>query len=324
MKKSVLITGASGFIGRYILAATADWSSAITTLGRRRVSAAAHHIEADLSRNDTIEAPSVDVVVHAAGMAHATVENRAETELFRAVNVDGTRRLLAAIDRAGGAPPAVVLLSTVAVYGLARGENVTEEQPRRATDAYGCSKAGAEDIVVEWGRTTHAPVVILRLPLVAGNNPPGNLGAMARAIRAGYYVGIGAGNARRSWVWAADVAMCIKHIAGRSGTYHVTDGEHPSLQMIERHLHLLHGKPEPRRLPTVVARVLAAIGDAVGTVGIRGVPLSSRRLDRLINTLTFSDCKAREDLHWRPRVITEHIRDVFACDPGGAHKGTLS
>ena len=88
-------------------------------------------------------------------------------------------------------PGLFVFISSVSVYGLEFGTGIDEANPLLAKDAYGKSKIAAEQLITSWGIKTAVPVVILRLPLVAGPNPPGNLGDMIKAIQAGYYFRIG-------------------------------------------------------------------------------------------------------------------------------------
>ena len=70
--------------------------------------------------------------------------------------------------------------------------------------------------------------VIFRLPLIAGPNPPGNLGVMIDGIKKNRYFNIDEGRAHKSIVMAEDVASWIAAVAPIGGTYNLTDGYHPS------------------------------------------------------------------------------------------------
>ena len=75
---------------------------------------------------------------------------------------------------------------------------------------YADSKIQAEELLREWGKLNNVNMLILRLPLLVGENPPGNLGSMIRAIKKGYYFRIGDGSARRSMVLAEDIAEVVR------------------------------------------------------------------------------------------------------------------
>ena len=87
-----------------------------------------------------------------------------------------------------------------------QGELVTENDELLAKDAYGLSKILAEKLIQEWCKKNKVVCTILRLPLVVGYNPPGNLGAMIKSIKSGFYLNIAGGKVKKSMVLASDVA----------------------------------------------------------------------------------------------------------------------
>lgn len=135
-----------------------------------------------------------------------------------------------------------------------------------------------------------------RLPLLVGDNPPGNLGAIIKAIRNGYYFNINGGKAMKSMVLAEDVAKFIPTIAPIGGIYNLTDGVHPSFYQLS----LAISKKRIYNLPLFLARMVAKFGDLYGYKA----PLNSIKLDKLISDLTFDDSKARI-MGWNPRHVLE-------------------
>jgi nucleoside-diphosphate-sugar epimerase len=246
-----------------------------------------------------------NIVYHVAGRAHVVPATPEQAERFYAVNARGTEHLLAALDRHNTLPEAVVLVSTVAVYGRNEGVLLTEDTPRAATDPYGNSKRKAEDLALDWGERHGVRVGIVRLPLVAGPDAPGNLGAMVRALARRRYLGIGEGAARRSMVWVEDVARILPVVAERGGIYHLTDGEHPSFDELEVALANALRRRPPLHLPQVVARLGGHMGDAVQAMTGWRPPLTSRTVNKMTTTLTFSDARARADLEWSPTPVLE-------------------
>lgn len=308
---TILLTGASGFLGSRIYHELRP-NHDLITLGRTTVGH--RHIPCDLTEcGPTLPGEPVDLVVHAAGKAHAIPKNAAERIEYERVNVLGTSRLLTALEQLPVLPKAVVHISTVLVYGRQEGGLLDEMTPLGATDAYGLSKVRAETVMSRWGEQTDVRVAILRLPLVVAEPPTGNLAKLTTAMRRGYYVRIGDGAARRSMVRADDVAAIILRAADLGGTFNLTDGCHPRVCDLEDAIARKLG--QNRRfsgsIPAVslaVATAVARIGDGLNAVAGRRFPLDSIALQKLTSSLTFSDDAARQHLNWNPRPILDLFR----------------
>ncbi|MCL4793548.1 MAG: NAD-dependent epimerase/dehydratase family protein [Bryobacteraceae bacterium] len=303
-----LLTGASGFLGRYLNSGLASAGYAVTGLCRRRPDCGSW-VEASLTslEANALEDARYELVVHAAGLAHFTPRTTAEQRLFHLVNTQGLRNLLDALSRQPARPKRFVLISTVAVYGRTGGELLDEITPLQASDPYGSSKLAAERLVLDWAENAGVRVCILRLPLVFGENPPGNLGAMSEAIRRGRYAGIRPGKARRSVVSASDVAAIVPRAAELGGVFHLTDGAHPSFRELELAFARSHGVRPPHALPQGLARLCARAGDALQMLGGDRVPLNTSRFEKMTSTLTFDDRRARTTLGWNPTPVLSLI-----------------
>lgn len=308
---NLLMTGASGFLGHHLLAELIKHYR-ITTLGRQAgadQTAIHRHITCDLAeQTPDLPAEPFDLVVHAAGKAHTVPRYLAEHIEYERVNVQGTSRLLLALEQLPTPPDAFVYISTVMVYGRQEGQFLTELTPLDATDTYGASKVRAEELVRNWGQQTGVRTTILRLPLVVAREPNGNLALMKQAIERGYYVRIGTGLVRRSMVRADDVAAILLRAAARGGTFNLTDGHHPYVRDIEAALARQAGRTTLPTVPLGLVRPLARVGDALGSLLGRRFPFDSMVLQKLTNSLTFSDEAARQQLNWNPRPVL----DLFA------------
>jgi len=292
----IILTGGSGFLGQAIRKSFKD--AEFITVGRRESS-----IVADLS----IESPSLpysDLVIHAAGKAHVFPKNDIERQEFHTVNVEGTVRLLKALENVGTFPKAFVFISTVAVYGLESGRLINEECPLNALDPYGKSKIEAENIVQAWCADFGVKCAILRLPLIAGPNPPGNLGSMIKGIKNGYYFNISGGNARKSVVMAQDVANIIPKAAETGGVFNLTDRCHPSFSELAKIIGVQLGRSHILDIPAWMAFFAAKIGDLFG----EQVPLTTRKLSKITNDLTFDDSKAVSILKWNPGRVLDNFK----------------
>lgn len=186
----ILLTGSTGFLGTCLF--NNIQNNIIKTLNRN-----SGDYMADLS----IEVPNIsdrfDLVIHSAGLAHITPQTENAKKSFFRINVNGTRNLLKSLENLR--PNKFVFISSVSVYGLTNGEKIMESTPLLAQDPYGKSKIEAEEIVKKWCEEHNVIYTILRLPLIVGENPPGNLGAMIHGINKGFYFNIAGGYAKRVW-----------------------------------------------------------------------------------------------------------------------------
>ena len=289
-KKRVLLTGSSGFLGKYIRDEYISEELEILN----RISPGDHIL--DLSQNVPKFSHRFDLVVHNAGLAHAAFGN------FFKVNVQGTRNLLKSLRKSP--PNYFVFISSVSVYGRSEGEYLSEKCPVLATDEYGMSKIQAEAEIIEWCQYHQVVCTILRLPLVVGSNPPGNLGAMIHAIKKGFYFNIAGGQAKKSMVLAEDIAKFILPASQVGGIFHLTDGEHPSFYQLSHVIARQLNRKGIYSIPFVLAKLLARIGNLLGT----NVPLNSDKLIKITSNLTFDDSLAREKFGWSPKSVLENLK----------------
>lgn len=293
----ILLTGSSGFLGKHIFSYL-NQQYDLYTLSRTH-----SNINCDLSvLQPTL--PIVDIVIHSAGMAHILPKNKSEENAFFKVNVNGTQNLLNALDLAVLKPRFFIFISSVAVYGLNSGENINEDYPLLANDSYGKSKIETERLVNEWCVKNGIICTILRLPLLVGTNPKGNLGAMIKAIKNSYYFNIAGGHAKKSMVLATDVSKFIIKASEIGGIYNLTDGYNPSFYELSNFISKQIGKHKIHNMPYNIAKLIAFIGDKLGTY----FPMNSTKMEKITSTLTFDDSKARLAFGWNPNPILKDFK----------------
>jgi nucleoside-diphosphate-sugar epimerase len=296
--ESVLLSGASGFLGKIILRSLTDKYQVIT-IGR----SAENIYRADLGESVPDFTGSFDLVIHALGKAHTVPRSKREADEFFRVNVQGTANLLKGIERTEKLPGAFVFISTVAVYGRSEGELITEDHPLLGNTPYAKSKIDAEGLLTEWCAKKNVALTILRLPLIVGPDPRGNLRDMITMMKRGLYVGVGSGKAKKSVVLATDVAGFIPAVAARGGIYNLTDGMNPSMIELEDAIAAQLGKGKTLRIADAVIRFAARIGDHLG----KKFPLNSSRFEKLTSTLTFSDARAKATAGWQPHSVVSNL-----------------
>lgn len=295
---TILVTGASGFLGRYLCFELLKFNK-LFKLSRNR---------SDYDLNLDTSVPcfkySFDLVIHAAGKAHSVPKTSKDKQAFFDVNLKGTQNLLQGLEESESLPNAFVFFSTVAVYGRESGVNISEDTPLLAKDPYGLSKIQAEQLVLDWCKRNNVVCTILRLPLLAGANPPGNLGAMIKGIKRRYFFNVAGGRAQKSIVLASDVADCILKVSEIGGIYNLTDGYHPTFNELSRVISLQLGRKSVPNMPLFFAKVLAKIGDLIGDK----FPINSNKLSKMMEPLTFDDSKARKVFGWNPTSVLKGFK----------------
>lgn len=187
---TILVTGASGFLGGAIARALATRSDVFgLDLVPPAADASWRPLVGPLADIASLHpgGPAPDLVVHCAGVVAAASE--ADPDLAFAANVEGTRALLAWC-RGLARPPRVVFASSVAVFG--GGDAVVDEaSPVRPNSTYGATKAVAETLVADATRRGEIEGVVVRLPVVAprpsriGRAGAGYASPLIRAVREG-------------------------------------------------------------------------------------------------------------------------------------------
>jgi nucleoside-diphosphate-sugar epimerase len=295
----ILITGVNGFLGKSIVEALEN-NCKLFGLSRTK-----GEYKVSLEREVPEFKQSFDLVIHAAGKAHSVPKTKSERNQFYDVNVIGTENLLKGLEKKG-VPKKFVFISSVSVYGQEFGKGINEEHKLEAGDPYGLSKIEAEELVMEWCIKHNVICTILRLPLLVGKNPPGNLGAMLRAIDRGYYFNIGGGKARKSMVLARDVASFIPSVAPVGGIYNITDGFHPNFYELSAVIAENINRRKPFDLPLSIAKIVGCIGDLVGEKS----PVNSLKVKKITSDLTFDDTKARQIVGWNPKGVLEYFKEM--------------
>ena len=294
---TLLFTGASGFLGNNVYPLLSLQYS-VRTLGLTDND----HYKVNLVKEVPILDTRFNIVLHAAGKAHSVPKTEVEKQLFFDVNLQGTKNLCAALEKSG-VPDSFIYISTVAVYGCEFGELVREEHPLNGQDPYALSKIQAEEFLTEWCNKQGVKLGIIRPSLIAGLNPPGNLGAMINGIKTGRYLRIAGGKARKSVLMVQDIANIIPLLAEQGGIYNLCDSEHPTFRNLERLICAQLGKSEPISIPYFIAKGLALVGDCLG----KRAPINSNKLDKITKSLTFSNEKARKELGWEPLDVMDNF-----------------
>lgn len=296
----VILTGFSGFLGRHIADSISRSGYELVKLGR----SPGNNISWDFFTVNPV-LPQSNLFVHCAGLAHKLSQSKILEDEFFKVNLKATKNICEALVKSNSIPSMFIFVSTVAVYGLEEGELISEEIAPNPKTAYGKSKLDAENFLIEWSKENNVKLLVLRLPLIVGEKPPGNLGSMIKAIKKGYYFRFGDGLAKRSMVLATDVADFIVQSNGKSGVVNLTDGYNPSFFELENYIAKVLNKTIIA-LPKSMITLLGKLGDFIPFS-----PLNSYRVKKLSHSLTFSDSKARKYYNWKPKTVVGNFNPNF-------------
>jgi len=295
---NLLFTGASGFLGNNILP-NLQMIFDVKTMSL----SCTDTYNVNIANTVPVLNESFDVVLHAAGKAHVVPKSDEEKKSFFDINYQGTVNLCKALE-SSGIPKAFIFISTVAVYGLEFGENITENHPLNGDTPYALSKIQAEEFLTDWCARNNVKLGILRPSLIAGPNPPGNLGDMIRGIKTGKYLSIAGGKARKSVLMVEDIDRMILPLIEKGGVYNVCDDSQPTFRELEILISKQLGKNPPVSIPYWLAKSMALVGDLLG----EKAPINSLKLKKITESLTFSNEKAKHELNWQPLNVLENFR----------------
>jgi UDP-glucose 4-epimerase len=306
--RKVLITGASGFIGKPIVqglaasgwtvrAAARDPAAIPDTSGVERVALP------DLSRavdwSQFVE--GVSHIVHLAGIAHAP--GQLPDEVYININTRAVGELAIA---AHGRVERLVLMSSVrAQAGLSAGHVITERDAAKPTDAYGRSKLEAERLLAESGVTFS----VLRPAVVYGRGVKGNIASLATLAQTPMPLPFGGLDNRRSLLalenLAAAIELALISPKAEGETFLVADTEPISVaDMLAAMREGLGRAPHLIRVPAGgVKRLMATFG-------------KEAEWERLSGNFVIDAAKLRA-IGWTPRIKTYDGIAAMMRSPNG-------
>lgn len=313
---TVLITGGSGFIGNR-LHASLGADGLTCRLLMRITQATPGNVVGDLLDQASLREAcrGIDSVMHCAGYAH--VFSTSDPEIHWRVNCEGTRNLLQAAGEAG--VRRFVFLSSAKAMAEPRDVCVDEDWPGEPATPYGRAKRAAEAAVLEAGGKYGMHVVNLRLAMVYGRGGRGNLERMARGIRAGWFPPLPDTGNRRSLVHVDDVVSVMRLVAQTTAangrTYIVADPKAYSGREIYDAIRAAVGRAPARwRVPASLLRCGGRLGDGLGRLAGRTLPLNSEVVERLLGSACYSPARIERELGWRAGIgLDEGVREMLGA-----------
>ena len=237
----ILITGASGFIGRSLCGLLHAGGHVVCAAVRNKVGDI-YGVRECIQVGDIDESTDwqkaligIDVIIHLAARVHVMHDKTLDSfESFNKVNVLGTENLARMAVKAG--VKRFVFISSVKVNGEGSDHPYTENDIPKPEDAYGVSKRLAEDFLRTIAKQSIIQVVILRLPLVYGPGVKANFGNLIKLAAAGIPLPFKGVDNQRSLVYLGNVVdaikVCAEHPLAGDETFLVSDGAAVSTPML--------------------------------------------------------------------------------------------
>lgn len=310
---TVLVTGASGFIGQALTRKLCARRDPVRVLVRSRARFEQLAIDGvEVVEGDLTEPAAVDRAMAGIDLAFSIAGTFREPNLsdarYREINVDGVRNILEAARRHG--VRRVVHCSTVGIHGDVKGAPASEAAPLVPDGIYEVTKAEGDQLALRFGRDNDLDVVVIRPAPVYG---PGDtrllkLFKMASKRRV---VLLGPGTAHYHLVHVDDLVdgfVLAGETEGIAGEAFIIAGpERPDLNQLIRTLARVLGNPDPGivRLPAQPVRLLGHACEVVCRPFGIAPPLYRRRVDFFINNRAYDIGKARARLGYVPKIGVE-------------------
>jgi nucleoside-diphosphate-sugar epimerase len=307
----ILLTGASGFVGKAVLQAMKSRGFEARPVYRSIVSGNGFtdaEIVSELDgKVDWSQAlVGIDVVFHAAARTHVMSEEFIDPLAeYRRVNVQGTLNL--ARQAAANGVRRFVFISSIKVNGeeTVLGQPFTAQDIPSPQDAYGISKAEAETELRLVAQETGMEVTIIRPPLIYGPGVKGNFAILIRWVLRGLPLPLGGVTDNRRSLVGLDnlvdlILICADHPNAANQIFLVSDGEDLSTAELLKRI----GRATQRsvRLLCVPPCVIALLANLLGKKLIS---------QRLLGSLQVDINKTRELLGWKPSLtVNECLRRV--------------
>ena len=294
----VLVTGATGFLGRTLCAELARGGYRVRAALRAQAGLpgciAESAVIGDLTEPADWRAAleGVELVVHAAALTHLVRATPADSQRYAAINARGTGHLAHAAARSG--VRRFVYLSSIKVNGEESAQPYRPGDTPAPRDAYARSKLEGEQLLREAAAASGMQAVIVRPPLIYGPGVRANFLRLMRWVDGGWPLPFGAIHNRRSlvnlWNLSDLIVTLLAHPRSAEGVWLVSDPESLSTPELIRRLGRALGR-DARLLP-VPETVLRLCGRLAGR---------QAEIARLCGSLTI-DSTATRALPWSPPV----------------------
>ncbi len=309
-----LITGATGFVGPYLIRRLAGAGHFARCLVRDQKKAEylkelpVETVWGDITKPETLDgiADGVDRVLHLATLGH--MSNYTVTEsMFMKINVEGTMNVMAQALRSG--VKRIVHCSSVAAMGICPESPADETTPCRPHHSYGRSKLQAEQEVLKMCRKDGLPASIVRFSMVYGPGDFRDILRISRMAKKWYLPKIGKRPKLTPLIHAEDAVAGLLLAAekGSAGEIYLLTNEQSEpfdgiLKTIRDALGIQSG---PIYVPEWAAMGAARLCETMCRLAGKPPIVTRKNIESTLADRVFSIDKAKQELGFKPRIDPE-------------------
>lgn len=310
MNDKVCFVGASGFVGTRLIELVKD-DFRIKNVDKQQSHFFPEVTElGDVRHQESMDAAfaGFDTVVLLAAEHRDDVS---PTSLYYDVNVQGTRNVLAAMNKNG--VKNIIFASSVAVYGLNK-VNPDESHPEDPFNHYGKSKWQAEEVLREWYQQApdERSLTIIRPTVIFGERNRGNVYNLLKQIAGGKFAMVGAGTNYKSMAYIGNIVEFIKYklsnVAAGYEVYNYVDKPDLNMnQLVAEVEKSLNQKIPSVHLPYAVGMLGGYCFDLLSKVSGKKYAISSVRVKKFCATTQFDATKVHTSGFVAPYTLSQGL-----------------
>jgi len=314
--KNILVTGASGFVGSFLIrkllkepnnCITALYCNNLPLYAREKFIDRVNWVQADLSsiNNNYAILNGIQVLYHLVG--YSTInETPSEISKLDLINVNITKMLAEACVNSD--VKHFIYVSSIAACECSDSEIIDENNGSPKT-YYGFSKKIAEDHLIEISKGNYN-YTILRPTALFGENHEGSILDLSRLISSNKMIIFGSGDNATNFYYIGDFVEVLKNIKLNSMAYNeifiASDLPMKLIKMVEIIYDILGKKTFIIRLPLFLGSFIAHIFDTLSKITGKQYPFSSRRFNAMTQNSIYSNKKLLSILSQPPLVGLKH------------------
>ena len=306
----VLVTGATGFVGKFLVKELLKENYDITCLVRKSSNISGlertNLIFGDITNEESVDkaVQGKDIIFHLVGIGSISALSRKSYEIFRKINIEGTRNVLEACRK--HKTKKIIYLSSTAAMGLIRKNLVNEQDACNPKTPYQKSKYESEQLIKNY----NLPVVILRPTMIYGPEMKhSQILKIYKIIKKGFFPFVDGGKATIPAVHVKDVVSSILAAVknGKTGEiYIIASDDYKTLKEI---VNIIQRKENMKlvkiNLPKTFLKVPIFILQNISLLFGINPPMTLQRLDSFTFNRIFDISKAKKELKWEPKVKFE-------------------
>jgi len=309
-----LVTGATGFLGPYVIRKLISGGHACRCLVRNTSKTdlleeiGAELVQGDITNQSSLIgiADEMDVLIHMATLGH--INNFTVTEeMFESINVQGTLHVMQEALRAG--TKRIVHCSSVAAMGISSDLPATETSRCNPHHPYGRSKLKAEKLVLKMVFDSGLPATIVRFSMIYGPGDPRDMLKLTRLAKKNLFPKIGNRPKLTPLIHAYDAVhgLLLAAEKGRFGEiYLITNPQSEPFEKIRKTILKGLGVSRfPLYIPEWAALAIASCIEKVCFAIGRTPPVSRMNIESTLADRVFSIEKAQKELGFQPEVDPE-------------------